>query len=139
MRLYILDTDHLSLNQRNPTLFARYLKQIPSEQIAITIITAQEQLRGRFLQINAARTEEQAIAAYQQLQKTIRWLNDYQVIDYDFAASRVYTNLRQQKIRIGTQDLRIAAITLSVGGILVTRNQIDFGQIPALTIEDWTK
>ena len=53
-------------------------------------------------------------------------------------AENVYTDLRHQKIRVGTQDLRIAAIVLSQGGILVTRNQRNFVQIPNLILEDWT-
>jgi hypothetical protein len=49
-----------------------------------------------------------------------------------------YGMLRKQKIRIGTQDLRIASIVLAVNGTLVTRNQRDFAQVPELTLEDWT-
>jgi len=51
---------------------------------------------------------------------------------------RYYETLRRQKIRIGTQDLRIAAIVLAVKGILVTRNWKDFAKVPDLTLEDWS-
>ncbi|MEH2292429.1 type II toxin-antitoxin system VapC family toxin [Nostoc sp.] len=44
----------------------------------------------------------------------------------------------RQRIRIGTQDLRIASITLSMNGILVTRNRKDFEKLPNWRLEDWT-
>ncbi|MCT7982610.1 type II toxin-antitoxin system VapC family toxin [Laspinema sp. A4] len=49
-----------------------------------------------------------------------------------------YQDLIQQRIRIGTQDLKIGAIALSRNTILVTRNRRDFEQIPGLQWEDWT-
>jgi len=46
----VLDTDHLSLNPwGNPKIRER-LVLIPADEIAITIITAEEQLRGRLEQ-----------------------------------------------------------------------------------------
>jgi tRNA(fMet)-specific endonuclease VapC len=53
-------------------------------------------------------------------------------------AGNIYAELVKQKIRVGTQDLRIAAITLSVGVILITRNRKDFEKVTNLRLEDWT-
>lgn len=44
----------------------------------------------------------------------------------------------ESRIRIGTMDLKIAAITIAKGAILVTRNLADFEQVPNLQAEDWT-
>jgi tRNA(fMet)-specific endonuclease VapC len=69
-----------------------------------------------------------------------------EVLKYDSRSERLrqrsaddyFRQFRQQGIRIGTQDLRIASIALAHGVIIVTRNQKDFGQVPGLTIEDWS-
>lgn len=60
------------------------------------------------------------------------------MLDFDQLAHDCYKELIRQKIRIGTRDLRIAAITLSRNAILVTRNSKDFSKVPNLRIEDWT-
>ena len=48
-----------------------------------------------------------------------------------------FDRLRAQKLRLGTNDLAIAAVTLSVDAILVTRNTVDFQRFPNLRFEDW--
>ena len=60
-------------------------------------------------------------------------------LPFDETAATIFDQLRAQRIRIGTNDLAIAAITLSVRGILVTRNTVDFQRVPDLLIEDWTQ
>ncbi|ETW98217.1 MAG: hypothetical protein ETSY1_19700 [Candidatus Entotheonella factor] len=72
------------------------------------------------------------------MRAALDYFHTIQLLDYDDAAHECYIQLREQKIRIGTQDLRIAAIVLSVNGILVTRKRRDFSQVPNLIITDWT-
>ena len=143
MKIFVLDTDHYSLFERgHPQIVARFLA-IPSHELGITVITAEEKMRGRLAYIRTViskhKSAEEQFEAYRWFRETIETMRDFSILDYSAQAHAIFQSLQQQKIRIGSQDLRIAAITLSVGGILVTRNQIDFGQIPALTIEDWTK
>ena len=49
------------------------------------------------------------------------------------------SQLKRAKLNVGTMDLRIAAIVLEKGGVVVKGNQRDFGRIPALTLEDWSQ
>jgi len=46
--------------------------------------------------------------------------------------------LKSKKIRIGTMDLKIAAIAIANDAILVTRNLVDFEKVPGLNAQDWT-
>ena len=75
---------------------------------------------------------------YQGLQDAVNFFSSIKVLKFNQTSYDIYQNLRAQKIRIGTQDLRIASIALSINGIIVTRNQKDFVKVPNLKLEDWT-
>jgi tRNA(fMet)-specific endonuclease VapC len=60
------------------------------------------------------------------------------ILSYDVRAHAIFQSLQAQKIRIGTQDLKIAAIALANDAVLLTRNRRDFEKVPNLLIEDWT-
>lgn len=139
MTVYILDTDHLSLHQAGfEPLRAHFLK-IPSEQIVITIITAEEVTRGRLAQVSQATKPQERLMAYHWLNRTLEFLCNFTMLKFDVQAEAYFQMLRDQKIRIGTQDLKIAAIALSQGAVVVTRNERDFGKVPGLKVEDWTR
>lgn len=138
--LWILDTDHISeLQRRNPRIIQR-IARITPENLAVTIITIEEQVRGRLDVIRRAEPVNDVllIQSYARLRETINFFKNLSVLDFDQEACNYYTELKRQKIRIGTQDLKIASIVLSKQAILVTRNRKDFEKIPNLQIEDWT-
>jgi tRNA(fMet)-specific endonuclease VapC len=139
LSLWILDTDHVSLFQRGHPQIVNRLAEVAPKDISITVITLEEQIRGRFNMIRRAASPSELILAYRNLHITFDSLKTFEILDFSPATSSIYSFLLKQKIKIGTQDLRIAAIALSVNGILVTRNQRDFAKVPNLVLEDWSK
>jgi tRNA(fMet)-specific endonuclease VapC len=136
--LYILDTDHISLLQRGQQPVIANLSRVDKAYRAVTIITVAEQMQGRLAVIRRARTEIEAARAFASLQNTIAFYQSIRVLPYNEEAQSIFAQLRQQKIRVGTQDLRIAAIALSYRATLVTRNGKDFDRIPGLILTDWS-
>ncbi|MEG4808675.1 type II toxin-antitoxin system VapC family toxin [Microcoleus sp. F8-D3] len=140
MSRYILDTDCFSLWQQNhPTIVQRV--EVNAANLAVTIVTVEEVIRGRFKVIKDASQPSQAdklVWAYTKLWDILDDFKNLNILKFDRNAFTIYTEFRRQRIRIGTQDLRIAAIVLANNAILVTRNYRDFSQVPDLVQEDWT-
>ena len=106
----------------------------PPQQLAVTIITVEEILGGWYTQIRQARDDQQLARAYQALQQAVEFTQGIQILPFDLPGIRRYRQLRTHYRRIGTNDLRIAAIVLEQQGILVTRNANDFAGIPGLPL-----
>ena len=137
MTLYILDTDHLSLYGRNhPTIIAKLLSN--QVQLTTTAINVEEQLRGRLAQVAEAKNTNNLSNAYQRLTETVLLLSEFNILQYDTTLSEIYQKFKIQRIRVGTQDLRIASIAIANNGILLTRNRQDFEKIPGLIMQDWS-
>lgn len=138
--MFVLDTDHLSFYGRNHPQVIAQLRAKQHEQIATTAINIEEQLRGRLAQVAEAKKlgAEALSITYQRLTETLVLLNEFQVLQYSKNSDAIYQSLKAQKIRVGTQDLRIASIVLAHNGILLTKNLQDFGKIPNLKIQDWS-
>ncbi|HRQ40862.1 MAG TPA: type II toxin-antitoxin system VapC family toxin [Chloroflexota bacterium] len=116
----------------------QHIAVIPSEQIAITVVSAEEMLRGRLAQVSRAKTAVQRVSAYYWFQETLSFLSEFPLLPYDTVSDAIFMDLRGQKLRTGTQDLRIAAIVLRQNAVLVTRNTQDFAPIPKLQVIDWS-
>src|SRR5438309_5996162 len=136
--MVILDSDHISLLQRGGAesqRIATRLVAVPSGDIATTIITFEEQMRGWLARIANGRTLDRQISDYAELKKSLHNFCNLWVLEFDSHASAELARLKQARIRIGTMDLKIAAITLANGAILLTRNTTDFQKVPDLRFE----
>jgi tRNA(fMet)-specific endonuclease VapC len=138
MTLWILDTDHVSLFQTGHPLVTQRLQSTEPNALAATIITVEEQMYGRLNRIIRAKSTDDLRLAYFNLNRTLEYFKTINVIDLDRAAADCYQEIVSQKLRVGTQDLKIAAITLYRQAIVVTRNYRDFSKVPGLQIEDWS-
>jgi tRNA(fMet)-specific endonuclease VapC len=140
--MYILDTDHLSVLDRGgvaaQNLFQR-LATIEPTQVATSIISYEEQMRGWLSYAAKAQTVEQQVDAYKQLKRQLLNYCAIPIIEFDEAAAREFQRLKKLYPRLGSMDLKIAAITLVNQAVILTRNNRDFGQILGLSIEDWTR
>jgi tRNA(fMet)-specific endonuclease VapC len=87
--LFILDTDHLSLYQRAAEPLLSKLLSHPPDELAITIITVEEQMRGRLAQIRRATTGAHLNECYRWLGETVTQLARLPVIHFDDKAATV--------------------------------------------------
>ena len=139
MSTYVLDTDIVGfLQQAHPTVLRHLRALAPADVVVTTIIMMEEDIGGWLPACRRARNGAARVQAYVRLEKTLRFYQRIAWLPFTGAAATLFYQLQGQKLRLGTHDLCIAAITLSVGGVLVTRNSKDFQRIPGLSMEDWT-
>ena len=137
--MLILDTDHLAELER-VTSSGRQLAQKLDEsgdEIVTTIISAEEQLRGWLAQINRLRDPHRQIEAYGRLQGRLEFFAAWRLLPWDGPAATRLQSLQDQRVRVGTMDLKIACIALAHDGTLLSRNLRDFRKVPALKVENW--
>jgi tRNA(fMet)-specific endonuclease VapC len=60
-------------------------------------------------------------------------------VGWNKPAADALGQFRARRIRIGTQDLKIAAIALANDALLLSANLRDFEQVPILRVEDWLR
>lgn len=136
--MYILDTDHVSLLQRKSGHESERLRfRLVRYQRATTIITYEEQTRGWLAWIAKSRTLAEQVERYKKLSQSLTDFNEMIVLDFDERAAEFFQDLQKQRLRIGTMDLKIAAIAIANNATLLSRNLKDFGKIPTLQVEDW--
>ncbi|MEA5581894.1 type II toxin-antitoxin system VapC family toxin [Nodularia harveyana UHCC-0300] len=139
---YLLDTDHISfLQRRSSSEFSRLtmrMAQHPITDFVLSVVSFHEQVLGAHNFINRSQTNSDITRGYTLLLEILESFATAPILPFDAGAIAVFDELREQKVRIATMDLRISAIAISRNLVLLTRNIGDFGKVPGLVTENWT-
>lgn len=137
MLRYLLDTDHLTLLERGHGPLVHRLAAEPAGAVGVSAVTVEEALRGRLGYLSRRLDGAARVRAYALLLGTLELFNRMPVVPFDGACEARYQHLRSLKLRVGTQDQKIAAVALANNLTVLTRNQRDFVQVPGLVVADW--
>ncbi len=139
--MILLDTNHLSVLAFAQSPAARRLLErlelVEEEIIATTIVSVEECFRGWLSAIHRARTTREQISPYRQLLTFMEFIAEWDITPLDDQSVDRFETLRNQRLRIGSQDLKIAAIALTHDALVLTANRRDFDLVPGLRVENW--
>ena len=137
--MILLDTDtvtHFSYGNTNVRL---KIEEVADQELAITLITRNEVLRGRAESLLKAANEEELRKATERFQQAEELLSDFVVVGFDENSIKHFGRLRKQKNlkKMGRADMLIACIALAHDALLVTRNTKDFKDLAGLRMDNW--
>jgi tRNA(fMet)-specific endonuclease VapC len=138
MMQFLFDTDHLTLFEHGHPAVGRNMALQPSGAVGLSVVTVEEALRGRLGALSQAQTPAQRIARYALLRASVQLVNQFPIAAYDQVAEDQFQQLKAQRLHVGSQDLKIAAVALVNKLTLLTRNRQDFSKVPGLTLSDWS-
>lgn len=135
----VLDTNHhgeLVDQTALGAVLARRLAAARADAFT-TIVTIQETTQGWLAEINRRTPGKEQLNAYSQFQQAVEAFADITILRFDEEAAAAFHRLQAQRLKVGTMDLKIAAICLSHDALLLTRNLVDFTKVPGLRVENW--
>ncbi len=134
---YLLDTDTLSNYLGRSTQYPKLVEKLstqPAESMATCVVVAGEMIHGSIEALRKESRPERMVERYDLTSRILHLLASLPVLPFDAAAAAEYGEL---PATVGRNDRKIAAIALSQGLIVVTRNLTDFCRIQGLSVEDW--
>jgi tRNA(fMet)-specific endonuclease VapC len=120
--------------------FVERAAAVPSDQQSIAVVTVEEIMRGRLHVIRQAEAGKGRITlgrAYELLSRSVNDFHRPTILPYTGGADLLFRGWREQRIRVSTHDLWIAAICEDHGATLASRNRRDFERVPGLSVEFW--
>ena len=137
--MIILDSDHFTLFMLGHEEVVRRVTGRSGDGVAISLITVEKELSGWYTRLRKSGNAERLTRAYAGMYRAVQHFKMLDLIPFSPDAMQRFYELRKAHRRLGRMDLAIAAIALEFDATLVTRNRIDFEQIPGLKIEDWSQ
>lgn len=138
--MILLDTDHLTVlhagrGERCDRLVTRLAAA--TDPVGTTIVSVEEEMRGWLAAVAKERRPERQVAAYRELAALFDRFTGFPIAPFDDAAAVRFVELRRGRGRIGTRDLKIAAIAVVGDALLLTANRRDFERVPGLRFDNW--
>src|SRR5438876_12460480 len=119
MAAYVLDTDTLSLYQRDHPVVLQQVAAHAHDLLAISVVTVEEQISGWSRLARAARTPQQHELASQFLADLVPTWTPFTLLPMTVATLGVFDRLVRLKLNVRGDDLRIAATALDAGAMVV--------------------
>jgi tRNA(fMet)-specific endonuclease VapC len=135
----VFDTNHYREVVHQTLLFERLDRRMTAARADAftTIVTVQEITQGWAAEINRRKAGREQLKAYRQFQNAIGAFCDITILPFDEEAVEEFHRLQTLRLKVGTMDLKIAAIAISHSALLLSRNLLDFRKVPGLRVENW--
>lgn len=101
------------------------------------LVAIEEHLRGLLALIHRYTEIDRQLWGYHRLYESLHRIREADIVSITPIEADRFKELRKQRIKIGTQDLKIAAIALTHDARLLSNNLKDFKRIPGLKVESW--
>ena len=139
--MILLDTDHTTFlkypdSDRGGRLIER-MKAVESEAVGVAIVSVEERMRGWLAAIAKEKSALRQVLGYRELALLFEFYQEFEIVPFDEAVAQQFDDLRRQKLRVGTMDLKIAATALVNRALLLSANRTDFDRVPGLRVENW--
>ena len=140
--MILIDTDHATFlkypeSERGRRFIARLAAVPASDVVGVAIVTVEERMRGWLATIAKERSAIRQVVGYRELMRLFDFYQQFEILPFDDEAAQQFDNLRGQRLRLGTMDLKIAAIALAQNTLLLSANRRDFERVPGLRVENW--
>ena len=127
----LLDTDIATFWLHGHPAVVAAVQSHDIREIAIPVVVLEEIWDGWQAVIRQAKTSERMAFGYAELTAALDELRVFHLVTYTASAIDRHAALKKQKLNVGGNDLKVAAVALDLSATVVTNNEQDFRRVPA--------